>query len=772
MTLRRKAWIIVAAAVVALPGMLYVSLRSLSVNGCLPATALTFGLVSGLLTLLLLERSVIAHLMQFSREVERISTTGNTALRLEITGEDELSRLGQAINKMLDSIERAESLRRQAQCDLRSILDHVHDAIFVHDTSGTIIDVNDRMLDLFRVSREEACCLSIAQDYSSPDNPLDRLQEIWRSVNEEDAQQFEWIARRPHDDSTFPVEVSLSKVSLGDRDVILANVRDVTERKMAEQSLRESEEQLTLALRGADLGLWDWNVQTGEMQLDERWTGMLGYSPDDVEPHIQSWQRLIHPEDAPRVLAALRAHFECRTSVYEVEYRLKSSSGDWLWVLARGRVVVRTRSGKPLRMTGTHLDITARKKAEAELQEAKLAAESANQAKSAFLANMSHEIRTPMTTILGFADTMLEPGVSDSERVNAAHVIRRNGEYLLSLINDILDLSRIEAGRMVVNRDNVSVCRLIAEVACLVRVRADSKNLAFDTEYIGPMPETILTDAVRLRQILVNLIGNAIKFTEVGGVRLVTRFIDGQQSSLQFDVIDTGIGMTVEQTMHLFEPFTQANVEATRCGGGIGLGLSISKRLAKMLGGDVEIVDTQPGIGTRFRFSVATGSLENVRMVDDPTSETLVVAEKPEEVPSEPSAFGDRQILLVEDSPDSQRLIAHILKKAGAHVTVADNGRTGVETAMTAHSAGRPFDIILMDMQMPVMDGYEATSQLRAAGYGGPIIALTAHAMVNDRERCLNAGCNDYVSKPIDRHALSTAISSHLLALASSSPHA
>ncbi len=288
----------------------------------------------------------------------------------------------------------AEEFRQQAQRDLRAIFDSVHDAILVHDLSGRILDFNDRMLDLFAVSREEAPELSIENDLSSPENPRGRLEAIWQDAVAGLPQQVEWIARRPHDGSSFPVEISLRKVELGDREVMLAGIRDITQRKVAEQSLRESEERLDLALRGADLGLWDWNVQTGEMHLDERWTGMLGYSPDDIEPHVHTWHGLIHPEDAPGVMEGLRAHLEARTAVFETEYRLKTNSGGWVWVLARGRVMIRSRSGKPLRMSGTHLDITSHKQTEAELQQAKAAAEAARQTESELQDHTRQETRS------------------------------------------------------------------------------------------------------------------------------------------------------------------------------------------------------------------------------------------------------------------------------------------------------------------------------------------------------------------------------------------
>jgi CheY-like chemotaxis protein len=265
-----------------------------------------------------------------------------------------------------------------------------------------------------------------------------------------------------------------------------------------------------------------------------------------------------------------------------------------------------------------------------------------------------------------------------------------------------------------------------------------------------------------LRQILLNLVGNAIKFTENGRVELSVHLDRSRswQPQLVFDVVDTGIGLTDGQVERLFQPFTQADTSTTRRFGGTGLGLTISKRLAEMLGGDITVLHTSPQ-GSAFRLTVATGPLAGVPMLDSPAPDRM-----PEHGPAEtPAALPERlagRLLLVEDGPDNQRLFARILRKAGALVTIVDNGQRAVRLVQAAEAAGRPFDLVLMDMQMPVMDGYEATRVLRAAGYHRPIIALTAHAMARDRETCLRAGCDDYISKPVDRRVLLAALARHL----------
>lgn len=391
-----------------------------------------------------------------------------------------------------------------------------------------------------------------------------------------------------------------------------------------------------------------------------------------------------------------------------------------------------------------------------DLAAARDAAETANRSKSTFLANMSHEIRTPMTAILGFAEQLVQPGSSELEKADAIATINRNGRHLLGIINNILDISKIEAGRMTVEHVACDPCQTVADVASLVQAGAHEKGLTFNIEYLGAVPEDIETDPTRLRQILINIIGNAIKFTEDGGVRLIVRYLgDGDAPVMQFDVLDTGVGMTAEQIAMLFHPFVQSDDSMTRRFGGTGLGLAISKHFARMLGGDVTVVESRASEGSCFRATVAARPLGAAKLIEAPNNEFRLARTSQESTPETvEDLLSGLHLLLAEDGADNQRLISRVLTKAGAEVAVAEHGKTAVELALAASAEEHPYDVILMDMQMPVMDGCAATEMLRREGYTGPVIALTAHAMEGDRRKCAQAGCDDYATKPVDREAL------------------
>ncbi|MEL7472315.1 MAG: ATP-binding protein [Planctomycetota bacterium] len=380
---------------------------------------------------------------------------------------------------------------------------------------------------------------------------------------------------------------------------------------------------------------------------------------------------------------------------------------------------------------------------------AKEDADAASQAKTRFLANMSHEIRTPLTAILGFAELMEDPDAPRDELLSSAGVIHRNGAHLLALLNDVLDISKIEAGELTlewVDADPVAVCH---EVVGLLAAQAADQRVELRVEFEGEIPTRVRTDPTRLKQILINLVGNAIKFTPHGSVTLRVR-LEGAPptATLRFDIVDTGVGIPSEKLASVFEAFSQAEASTTRRFGGTGLGLAISRRLAQRLGGDIGVQSIE-GQGSTFTLRVDPGELAHVEYHRDAHG-----IPSQAEVIEHASFARDARILVAEDGPDNQLLLRHFLNKVDADVTIAEDGQRAVELALDAERGAHPFDLVLMDMQMPRLDGYDATRTLRARGFERPIIALTANAMSTDRERCLDAGCDDHLTKPVDRGLL------------------
>lgn len=368
--------------------------------------------------------------------------------------------------------------------------------------------------------------------------------------------------------------------------------------------------------------------------------------------------------------------------------------------------------------------------------------EDANKSKTAFLANMSHEIRTPLNALMGFSQMIVRNDLCNDSKEQLSLSITKNGEQLLRLVDDILDLSKAEAGKIVVLNREVSLERMIDEIKSVMARRAHERKIEFSMSANGPIPDTIFTDALRVKQVLLNLIGNAIKFTDTGYVRMqVAHALEDQKNVLVFRVEDSGIGIAPHMREAIFQPFSQADNSYTRRFGGTGLGLAVSTRLAAELGGDLDIIASEPGVGSVFQFRVDVGDLANAKWSDHLSETAASVALDKVEIKDR---LLDSNILLVEDSPDNQDFFSFYLQQAGAHVTLVDNGVEAVKLALT-----NSYDVILMDIQIPGIDGKEATKRIRAEEYRGPIIALTAHALTAEREECLASGCNTQISKPV-----------------------
>ena len=398
---------------------------------------------------------------------------------------------------------------------------------------------------------------------------------------------------------------------------------------------------------------------------------------------------------------------------------------------------------EPVGRVWSFRDVSARVIAERE-------AMAAGVAKTQFLANISHEIRTPLTAVLGFSDLLADGSLKPSERLDLVARVQVQGANLLRIVDDILDLSKIEFGHFKIKESEVDILDLVRELKQIFIFKLKEKNTQLVFSTIGSVPCQIKTDPIRLKQILMNLIGNSIKFTAAGTVEVKIKFLPEtteNAAQLSFVICDTGIGMDMDQAQKLFEPFVQIDSSLTRKFSGTGLGLALSKDLANALGGTVRLLDSTPGFGSKFEAVVNAGDVSGVMFISDLNAKSENEMHEDNENPEQ---LTNLKILLVEDSVDNQFIITQYLKKAGAEkVDCASNGKDGIEKARSGN-----YDIIFMDLQMPVMNGYDATRELRAGGFSKPIIALTAHAMHEEIQHCIEAGCNYHLCKPIDRHKI------------------
>jgi len=525
---------------------------------------------------------------------------------------------------------------------------------------------------------------------------------------------------------------------------------EVTERKRVAAELTNVQQMLNIALEASNTGIWQTLPQsskTSNVYQSDQWFKQIGYTRDDFEQDQDILAQIIHPDDADTMYNALNDHEKGQTPVFEAEFRLKAKDGSWKWILSKGQAVDRDESGVPSRMTGVHLDMTERKQAEIELQAAKEAAEDATKAKSEFLANMSHEIRTPMNAIMGMTHLALETDLTPKQQ-DYLKKTHRSATSLLGLINDILDFSKIEAGKMDMESVGFHLDDVLDNVSTLISIKAEEMGLALEFQTPAEIPRFLKGDSLRLGQILINLSNNAVKFTEKGSITIKTELIEetGENYTLQFAVRDTGIGLTKEQIGKLFKSFSQADSSTTRKFGGTGLGLTISKQLVEMMDGKIW-VESEPGEGSSFIFTAVFGHGNEEEI-------TARSSQKGFDIEQLKSIQGAR-ILLVEDNEINQQVAQEILEKAGFVIDIAEDGKQAVEAVEKTS-----YDLVLMDIQMPVMDGYESSKEIRKNPQFKdlPILAMSASAMTQDMENALAAGMNGHVPKPIELNLLFSAL--------------
>ncbi|MGC1481539.1 MAG: PAS domain-containing protein, partial [Chthoniobacterales bacterium] len=525
---------------------------------------------------------------------------------------------------------------------------------------------------------------------------------------------------------------------------------DLTEALESENRATELAERLGIATEAARIGVWDHNVLTGDTYWDNLMAEIFGFElPSDSRVTFEMWRSVVHEDDVED--ATQNADLAIRgEKAFDTTYRIHHSKLGIRHIRACGQVI-RDSQGEAVRVIGVNWDVTPQHERETDIRAAMESAETANRAKSTFLATMSHEIRTPLNGIIGFTQLLLDSDPPAALKP-LAYPILAGGESLLAIINDILDYSKIEAGHVDLERLDFSVEDILHETVELLGPKASEKDLTITMTISPTLPERVIGDPNRIRQIIVNLLSNAIKFTVEGEITIDARSrpIIGGRAAVSVSVIDTGIGIPADKRLSLFEPFNQLDASTNRRFGGTGLGLAISKRLVNAMDGELT-VKSEPGEGTTFKLSLPL-------IISSADSDYAPMAKSVSQriIPIHPVSRNalSLRLLVAEDNEINQRLLSNILSRMGfTSVSLVDNGQEAVDLVER-----QEVDAILMDCQMPVMDGYEATEVLRARGFSGPIIALTAAALSGDRERVLKSGMDDYLTKPLRPDLLAEAI--------------
>jgi PAS domain S-box-containing protein len=569
----------------------------------------------------------------------------------------------------------------------------------------------------------------------SATHPPEFYRDLWRTIGAGQAWHGEVCNQRNNGELYWVDATIVPFLDDQNKPIQYISIRtDITSLKRSDEALRLSEERFSFAVEGAGDGIWDWNMQSGDMVLSGHYEAMLGFDKDGIVPTIAAWEKGVHPDDVLRARQGLQNYLANKTPCYEAELRLRCKDDSYKWVLCRGTLVARDDAGHPARMIGILSNISERKAVEAALVEARESAERANHAKSAFLSSMSHELRTPMNAILGFSQMLEYDSSLNADQQDNVHEILKGGRHLLELINEVLDLAKIESGRIDLSLEPVELACLIEDCRQLILPLAAARQIALHLQV--PQHTFMQADRTRLKQVLLNLLSNATKYNREGGeIRL------GLQAAasgwLRITVSDDGDGIAPEHVPQLFQPFSRINAKHSEIEG-TGIGLTITRSLVELMGGKVG-VDSEPGRGATFWIELPAA------IPATPEAGTAGVAGM--ELRSAAQEQRHR-VLCIDDNPVNLKLIAQMLRlRPAIHLIAAHTPELGIELAL----AHRP-ELILLDINMPGMNGYQVLDVLKADARLAaiPVIAVTANAMPRDIENGRAAGFIEYLTKPLD----------------------
>ena len=517
----------------------------------------------------------------------------------------------------------------------------------------------------------------------------------------------------------------------------------------SENELTASKQRLDYAINGVNDGLWDWNLDTDEVYYSPRWLSMLGYEPNYFPSTLETWSLLVHPEYKETTLEKINKHIQGKSHNFEAEFQMKHKDGHWIYILSRGSLV-RDENGDietPRRIVGTHVDITAQKELQRDLKKAKEKAEESTRSKDHFLASMSHEIRTPMTGIIGFIE-QLAKNEKDPKRFHQLEIIKNSGATLLDIINDILDFSKIENSKLELELAPFDINDVFKNSLDIFKSLASSKNITIQKIIDEDLPDCIQGDQTRLKQVVFNLMSNAIKFTHEGGKISFHLHYKKEKNSIYIAVADSGVGIAQENLEKIFHAFSQEDSSTTRKYGGTGLGLSIASRLVELMGSQLQ-VQSKVGVGSKFYFEL-------------PVKICKLSSDQSDEDQETPTIVFNGHILIVEDNKTNQMLMGVVLDELGLSYDVANDGAEAI-----LEFKSKKYDAILMDENMPNMNGIEATKRIREIEQESllkptPIIAVTANALTGDKEKFINAGMDDYIPKPYTEEQVAEALKNFL----------